>query len=90
MDIGKAATKSGKRIGNRFDKWRRRGEADTQFTGFAVVQASGASGGIFNLRQYLSAIGEELHSRRRQADAAISAGKQPRANLLFENLNLLA
>jgi hypothetical protein len=61
-----------------------------QFTGFAVVQAPRPRGGILNLGEDLAAIGKKLLSRRRQADAAVGAGKQPGADLLLEDLNLLA
>jgi hypothetical protein len=38
----------------------------------------------------LSAVGQKLLTRRRQAHAAVGAGQKARAHLLFEDLNLLA
>ena len=49
-----------------------------------------AGGGFVNLGKNLSAISQKLFPCFRQADAAVSTGKQTRANLLFKDLNLLA
>ena len=61
-----------------------------QLAGFAVVQTPRPRGGILNLGEDLAAIGKKLFSRRRQAYAAVGAGKKPGADLLLKDLNLLA
>ncbi len=90
MHIRVALTKQRQRIGYRLDERGRGGKADTQFARFPMVQAGGAGGGVLHLGENLSAVGEKLFARRRQADAAVGAGEQAGAGLLLEDLNLLA
>lgn len=49
-----------------------------------------SGGGVHHHTQDLSAIGEKLFSRRRQAHAAVGSRQQTRPNLLLKDLDLLA
>ena len=72
------------------DKRGRRGKPDAQFTGFPQVEPLCAGGGVVNHAQNLSAVGQKLPACRRQAHATVGAGEKTGANLLLQDLNLLA
>ncbi|MNY50326.1 hypothetical protein D3C86_1858220 [compost metagenome] len=54
------------------------------------MQSFGTGRGILDEAQDMSAVGQKLPPRFRQAHAAVSAGQQASAHLLLKDLDLLA
>ena len=90
MHVGMLLPECAQITRHRADKRRRRGETDGQFSRFAALQTCRLFRRTIHLVDHLPGLFQEHFAGLRQADVAVVARQQTRADHLFQRLYLLA